>query len=394
MSRRTSRTANVRATIQILFVCASVLAACGRAGDSGPTTTVVSTESSTTMVTTSSPETGPVPTSVDPTTTTAAVTTMAPPSSSTVPPSPPPDEAEMSALAWGLFCRDLATAGRSYVDAVAYWHAEGRPARMDADRNGIPCQTVYDAAEVTAYWGEPLPTGLTPGPGSGWRPSSREAPVTPACCADNHSGPESPPLPPQDGAFPDDGAFAVHVLRPEGRTDALELEIRRWLPCSGRPDQCSPDPEQGDVYADPDNSVTRIAALGDDLIVVIRPIGRLIDDMWVEDTLEGSGEALGALLGRMDAAVATFAEPAHGAGNDIEREFLRIGAADATFPYGPSPGNEWLVSYRGPEDTDLTPGFYSVFELDEPYSVYGWWWTLEIVDGTPVLFIWAGQIAG
>jgi hypothetical protein len=29
---------------------------------------------------------------------------------------------------------------------------------MDADRNGIPCETVYPSADVLAFWGDPLPT--------------------------------------------------------------------------------------------------------------------------------------------------------------------------------------------------------------------------------------------
>jgi hypothetical protein len=36
---------------------------------------------------------------------------------------------------------------------VAYWYDEGLPDRMDADGNGIPCETVYPAAVVQAFWG-------------------------------------------------------------------------------------------------------------------------------------------------------------------------------------------------------------------------------------------------
>lgn len=52
----------------------------------------------------------------------------------------------------GLFCRDLVAAGLSYPFAVAYWVDEGLPERMDADRNGIPCETVYSPSEVREYW--------------------------------------------------------------------------------------------------------------------------------------------------------------------------------------------------------------------------------------------------
>lgn len=52
----------------------------------------------------------------------------------------------------GLFCRDIAERDGSYGDAVAYWHSEGRPTRMDASKNGTPCQTVYPDNEIDAYW--------------------------------------------------------------------------------------------------------------------------------------------------------------------------------------------------------------------------------------------------
>lgn len=60
---------------------------------------------------------------------------------------------EVTDLAGGLFCRDLRAAGFSYAEAVRYWDLEGRPDRMDAAQNGTPCQTVYDSSEVSSYWG-------------------------------------------------------------------------------------------------------------------------------------------------------------------------------------------------------------------------------------------------
>jgi len=64
-------------------------------------------------------------------------------------------------LVTGLFCRDVAASGHSYAVAVAYWLSEGRPERMDADRNGIPCETVYDSNEVSSLLR--LADGLGPG---------------------------------------------------------------------------------------------------------------------------------------------------------------------------------------------------------------------------------------
>lgn len=43
----------------------------------------------------------------------------------------------------GLLCRDLQDMGYPIWAAVRYWLAEGAPARMDADNNGIPCETVF-----------------------------------------------------------------------------------------------------------------------------------------------------------------------------------------------------------------------------------------------------------
>lgn len=85
-----------------------------------------------------------------PTTTLATTTTATPARPTTTAASPAGVEGEPA----GLYCRDLADKGYSYPDAVEYWENEGRPARMDATGSGIPCSTVYSAAEVEAYWGE------------------------------------------------------------------------------------------------------------------------------------------------------------------------------------------------------------------------------------------------
>lgn len=57
----------------------------------------------------------------------------------------------------GLLCRDLEAKGYSYSEAVDYWEAAGRPNRMDIDGNRIPCETVYSAEDVAAYWGGQSP---------------------------------------------------------------------------------------------------------------------------------------------------------------------------------------------------------------------------------------------
>ncbi|MGF1646345.1 MAG: hypothetical protein ACFCVF_05435 [Kineosporiaceae bacterium] len=64
----------------------------------------------------------------------------------------------------GMYCRDLRmpppdtgmprpeSYHLNYGLVVYYWLTEGRPDRMDADHDGIPCETVYPADEVTAFW--------------------------------------------------------------------------------------------------------------------------------------------------------------------------------------------------------------------------------------------------
>ena len=56
-------------------------------------------------------------------------------------------------LAGGLFCRDVEAAGHTFTEALAYWVREARPSRMDVDGNGIPCETVFPVEEVQAALG-------------------------------------------------------------------------------------------------------------------------------------------------------------------------------------------------------------------------------------------------
>ena len=95
----------------------------------GPTTTVATT------------------TTLPPTTTTRPTTTTSTAPIATAPAAPP---GPVRAQPGGLFCRDLKARGYDFRQALAYWLTNGRPARMDADGNGIPCETVYPATVVKA----------------------------------------------------------------------------------------------------------------------------------------------------------------------------------------------------------------------------------------------------
>ena len=98
-------------------------------------------------------------TTLTPITTTMAVTTTTiSPTTTTTVVVTTPTLTPVTDLESGLFCRDLRPRGYNYADAVQYWMIEGRPDRMDADRNGIPCETVYPESDVLDYWGESPPT--------------------------------------------------------------------------------------------------------------------------------------------------------------------------------------------------------------------------------------------
>jgi hypothetical protein len=69
-----------------------------------------------------------------------------------------------------MSCDELAALGYSYVDAIRYWEREGVPDRLDADWDGIPCETAWPHDDVATFWGEPLPDELVLG-----------SPPTPSC---------------------------------------------------------------------------------------------------------------------------------------------------------------------------------------------------------------------
>ena len=85
-----------------------------------------------------------------------AITAPAPAPAQAPAPAPAPAPAAPTSvydLPGGLMCRDVEAYGFDYAEAVDYWSAEGMPDRLDADLDGIPCETVYPASEVEAFWG-------------------------------------------------------------------------------------------------------------------------------------------------------------------------------------------------------------------------------------------------
>lgn len=133
----------VLATLLVVGIVAVVLT---RGGDSDEATASSSTVAPTSAPSSTSTTTSSTTTSSTTSTTTTTTTTIA----------PPPTAAPLGdvlAQPAGLLCRDLESKGFSYSASVDYWRFHGQPNRMDADRNGIPCETVYPRGDVIAYWG-------------------------------------------------------------------------------------------------------------------------------------------------------------------------------------------------------------------------------------------------
>lgn len=71
-------------------------------------------------------------------------------------------DAIVERLGAGGFCRDilaedsnlteLPEPDMAYFGSVLYWFMEGMPDRMDADRNGMPCETLVEASVVNSVW--------------------------------------------------------------------------------------------------------------------------------------------------------------------------------------------------------------------------------------------------
>lgn len=94
----------------------------------------------------------PVTTTIPATTTTGSTSSTTTVPATTAPPATAAPIGDVRQAPAGLLCKDLQAQGYSYSAAVDYWRVNGQPDRMDADKNGIPCETVYSRADVVAYW--------------------------------------------------------------------------------------------------------------------------------------------------------------------------------------------------------------------------------------------------
>ncbi len=142
-----------------LVMLVLAVSGCGGSPDSSGEVVAEATAASLSSTTLEPTTTAPATTTAATTTTSAApTTTVAPTTITTLVVATTTTLAPVDQIDSGLYCRDLHAIGYSYAEAVTYWVREGSPDRMDADRNGIPCETVWPASDVVDFWGEPLPT--------------------------------------------------------------------------------------------------------------------------------------------------------------------------------------------------------------------------------------------
>lgn len=233
-------------------------------------------------------------------------------------------------------------------------------------------------------------------------------PVQPACCSVQTTGPVSPVGDlPIDG-WPRDGFYDVSVERIR---DELQLTVRRWVACSERPDlDCGDLPdgatEDTRIVGDPASQVSSQAPIAEFRVVLI-PI-QTFDSVEVR-AIEGRPGAFASLLTEgLDPAYRTWAYEPMLAGAAVEDVWADLVARSEQpeFPFGLDwcAGSRWCsgpVAYRGPHGVALlaNPLYGGDVGLDRwppgRNGLYGWSdVTLELRDGAPILYLWAGQIAG
>ena len=271
-----------------------------------------------------------------PTTAATTIRTTAPPAAppkvttATTPTTTSPiDLVPVGALGSGLFCRDLEAMGYPYETAAWYWIAEERPERMDADGNGVPCETVYAPGDVDAFWSAPG--------NSGWQPIQTTWTVHPGCCSEPTTGPPSPNAAIPTEGWPPDGFYAATAERVAAAPATLATTMWHWVVCAELPDGCFVDWPPDAIVIDPASEAQRdIDLTNPDVTVVLRPINDAGSDGSF-GALQGSGRAFASLLDTLGSSAG---------------------------PYGTDLADHWSIT------------------------------TLEIRGGQPVLWVWAGQIAG
>jgi hypothetical protein len=238
-------------------------------------------------------------------------------------------------------------------------------------------------------------------------------------------GPASPGDPIPIDRWPADGFYDATTTRVDDPPGVLTMAIRRWVPCSNLPDRCPPGAPADGIVPDPASEVVRTVFLDEELTVMIRPLQRKDVGRFPETAvgIAGTGSAFYELLSGfcsgyvptpntvncgVDHAFIDWVSEPYRAGHsieDIEADILGHGS-DPGFPLAQfDDGSENLpcssarpcpIAYRGPHGAHLVvdPGRVAWVEGFPGSMLYGWWTSLEIRDGRPILFVDAGQIAG
>ncbi len=235
-------------------------------------------------------------------------------------------------------------------------------------------------------------------PASTWTVASMDPPVLPACCDMPVIGPMSPTgeIPAEN--WPADGFYAITANRPPGSSGTIELNVSRWVACGDLPGRCAPGWPADGVGDDPATAVPRTLPLDDRATVVIFPITESLEPSATPTAVIGSGTAFAELLGNLDAAYAEWVVKPIEKGRslpEIVGDIVTL-ANDPSFPFGPEPYTG-AIAYRGPLGSALLADPTRIPAEQWPSGkggLYGWWLTLEIRDGAPVLYVHAGLIAG
>jgi hypothetical protein len=291
-----------------------------------------------------------------------------------------------------------------------------------------------------ALWSGPDQDGSTPSADpahslpvdDSWTLTGLAWPIQPTCCDTPAIGPVSPPGPiPEVGPWPDtdfsglaDGFYDVTVTRVWDPPGVVAVSLRRWVSCTEQPDQC-PDgfPEIG-IFADPSTEVDTHLVLADGLTVVIQPLQTWHDRRLPDPprVITGSGTAFYELLSGwcggylperkpencgIDHAFVDWVWSPHRAGDSIEQIITNLESADTapSFPFTQfddrataipcGTDRRCITAYRGPQGPHLIVDF-TLLDMDEdwPARLYGWWTSLEIRNGKPILYIDAGRLTG